>query len=267
MAKYGVYMIENIVNAKVYIGSSNNIEERISRHFYMLRNNKHHSSHLQNAFNKYGEENFKFHILKECREKDLIKWEQVYMNKYQATCPACGYNVSLKAGRVVLNEDSRKRVTEANRGRNVSIETRKKLSEIGKNRKYSEETRRKMSETRKGHKYNLGNKLSEEHKKKISKVHKGKKLSEETKKKISEANKGKKLSGETRKKLGETKKGNKYMLGKHHSEESRKKISDARKGKKRKPFSEEHKKKLSEAVKSYSQKQRELKEANKRKMF
>ena len=52
-------------------------------------------------------------------------------------------------------------------------------------RKCSEETKKKISEA------NKGRKLSAEHKKKISEAHKGKKLSEETKRKISEGHRGK----------------------------------------------------------------------------
>ena len=51
--------------------------------------------------------------------------------------------------------------------------------------KHSEETKRKMSEA------NKGKTFSEESKRKMSESHKGKTLSEETKRKMSEANKGK----------------------------------------------------------------------------
>lgn len=52
-------------------------------------------------------------------------------------------------------------------------------------RKCSEETKKKIS------KANKGRKLSDETKKKISEAHKGKKLSEETKRKIGEGHRGK----------------------------------------------------------------------------
>lgn len=52
-------------------------------------------------------------------------------------------------------------------------------------RRCSEETKKKISEA------NKGRKLSPEHKKKISEAHKGKKLSAETKQKISEGHRGK----------------------------------------------------------------------------
>ena len=48
----GVYMIKNIINGKVYIGSAVHLCDRLSKHFHDLTNNKHHSMHLQNAWNQ-----------------------------------------------------------------------------------------------------------------------------------------------------------------------------------------------------------------------
>jgi len=84
----------------------------------------------------------------------------------------------------------------------VSNETRKKLSEANKNP--SEETRRKMSESHKG------KTLSKESKRKMSESSKGKTHSEETKIKMSEARKGRSRpphSEETKRKLSEANKG------------------------------------------------------------
>jgi hypothetical protein len=67
--------------------------------------------------------------------------------------------------------------------------------------KHSSETRKKLSEARKG------KALSAEHRKKLSEAQRGKTLSAETRKKLSEANKGKTLSAETRKKLSDAHKG------------------------------------------------------------
>ena len=65
----------------------------------------------------------------------------------------------------------------------------------------SEETKKKISEAKKG------KKLSEEHRKKISESQKGHTSTDETKKKISATLKGHTVSEETRKKISEAKKG------------------------------------------------------------
>lgn len=58
-----IYCIKNILNNKVYIGSSVNFNKRKNLHLHYLKNNKHHSNHLQKAWNKYGKENFVFEII------------------------------------------------------------------------------------------------------------------------------------------------------------------------------------------------------------
>jgi group I intron endonuclease len=59
----GVYIILNLVNRHLYVGSTINLRKRIVLHRHKLRKNKHHSPHLQNAWNLYGEEAFKFGVL------------------------------------------------------------------------------------------------------------------------------------------------------------------------------------------------------------
>jgi group I intron endonuclease len=62
----------------------------------------------------------------------------------------------------------------------ISEETRNKISNANKGKKRSEESKQKMSESRKGEKhYNYGKPLSEEHKKNLSQSKKGKKTKEE----------------------------------------------------------------------------------------
>jgi hypothetical protein len=72
-----------------------------------------------------------------------------------------------------------------------SEETKRKLSEAKKGKKHSEETRRKHSERMKGeNNLNYGKSPSEETRRKRSEANKGKKHSEETRRKQSEAKKG-----------------------------------------------------------------------------
>ena len=58
----GIYKITNNINNKFYIGSSKNITKRFKEHKWRLKNNKHPNNKLQNSWNKYGEENFKFEV-------------------------------------------------------------------------------------------------------------------------------------------------------------------------------------------------------------
>lgn len=57
-----IYHIINKTNNKRYIGQTINFNIRKSTHLRNLRNNSHHSQKLQNAWNKYGEDNFEFNV-------------------------------------------------------------------------------------------------------------------------------------------------------------------------------------------------------------
>lgn len=85
----GVYRIINTINNHCYIGSTSSIRQyksnsgfyiRFKKHLIDLSNSKHHSKYLQNAWNKYGKENFKFEILSICPKEYTFKLEQWYIN-------------------------------------------------------------------------------------------------------------------------------------------------------------------------------------------
>jgi predicted GIY-YIG superfamily endonuclease len=78
----GVYCIENNINKKRYIGSSNNISYRFQKHLCELKNQRHRNKHLQAAVNKYGISSFNFSVLEECSLDDLRQREQSYIDKH-----------------------------------------------------------------------------------------------------------------------------------------------------------------------------------------
>lgn len=257
----GVYAIENLDNGKMLVGSSKNIFRRWKNYKTQLRSGEQNNPHFQASWIKHGEAAFEFLILEEypfddslpleVNKKVLLLLEDKWMDICQSRDPEYGYNLQ-HASCPIHSEETRKRISEANKGnknwlgKHHSLETIKKLSEMQKGIPKSEETRRKMSEAGKG------KVLSEEHKRKLSEAHKN--PSEEIRRKMSEARKGKPRSEETRRKMSEAMKGRKSnFLGKHHSETTRQKISEATKGEKNPNFgkhpSEETRRKMSEAHK------------------
>ena len=113
----GVYKIENSVNGKYYIGSSNNIYRRWKEHIKLLNRNNHHSPHLQFAWNKYGEKNFKFSILEECDEEILLEKEQFYIDMMNATDDSFGYNTAPFADKPFLTEAGKIKMINGNKER------------------------------------------------------------------------------------------------------------------------------------------------------
>lgn len=76
----GIYKIVNRINNKCYIGSSKHIHNRWYQHKHHLLNNKHHSLHLQSAWNLYHETNFYLEIIEECKLEELSSRENYYFD-------------------------------------------------------------------------------------------------------------------------------------------------------------------------------------------
>jgi len=128
----GIYLIKNLKNGKFYIGQAQNLHKRRIQHFSKLRTNKHSNSHLQSAWNKYGEKAFKFIVLEYISIEQLDERESYFVTLYRER-NLC-YNMQGGGN--------------SPRGRATSPETRQKLSNAIKGIKrlpFSEEHCRKMS--------------------------------------------------------------------------------------------------------------------------
>lgn len=125
MIEFGIYGIYNIVSNKWYVGQTADKKGFAGRWSVKRRNlnnnNKKPNCYLQNAWNKYGENNFKFVVLEvlNVRDKSLLaKREGYWINHYKSNDRKYGYNI--------------RKVSETNLGIKVgpkSGESRKKISE------------------------------------------------------------------------------------------------------------------------------------------
>lgn len=163
----GIYFYTNMHNNKFYLGSTLNFKARQGRHLRDLRRNKHPNSYLQNAFNKYGEENFKFKLIEyiEPNTKKLEEVEQKYLDKYFGK-DYC-YNLNPKAdrppdatGRKISNRHKEKlRQCNLNNqnwlGKKHSIETKEKLRQINSGKIILESTKNKISQKLSGKKHSI----------------------------------------------------------------------------------------------------------------
>lgn len=141
--KSGIYQIRNLVNGKLYIGSAENLQRRKCTHLNELRNSKHHSNRLQNAFNKYGEENFIFEVIEFCEDKNkLIEHEQYWIDRFETYNKEKGYNICDKAGKpknlkgYKFSEEHNKKISEAKTGIKLSEEHKNNVS-LGRTGKYT----------------------------------------------------------------------------------------------------------------------------------
>lgn len=85
----GIYKIENLINKKIYIGSSIDITKRWRKHKFELNKNIHPNTYLQRAWNKYGSSNFSFKIIEYCGQNNIASREQSYLNSLNPEYNLC----------------------------------------------------------------------------------------------------------------------------------------------------------------------------------
>lgn len=219
MHKPAIYIIKNIINNKIYIGSAINYKYRWRKHLKDFASNKN-SLYLQRSWNKYGNSIFSFSILEKIDYDDnlslleikkllLIK-EQYYLDtllfandwilKKNKNFRKLGYNINPVAGSSLGYKHTQKSkdiMSEKRKGIKKSKEHKLKIGIGNKDKIISKETREKIKLSLTGYKHTyeaktnmsksqLGRKHTKETKLKIGSVHKNKIVSNETKQKIKE---------------------------------------------------------------------------------
>ncbi len=239
----GVYAIVNLINNKMYIGSTTrSLRIRWYGHKCDLKRNKHSNRHLQSAWNKYGSKNFVFKILDECRIDDCTDCEQMWIDKFRSINKSMVYNIRKFAENNTgfkHSEKSRIKMSKAQIGRKLSPERKAKISGW----KHTPQARLKIS------KAGIGRKHTKEAIAKMSKRFKGKPLSAEHRANLSKAQRGRKHTPETRAKMSKSQKGRPSpMKGRHHSPETKLKLSKALRGR---IITQEHRTKISSSLKKW----------------
>lgn len=156
----GIYKIINVINNKFYVGSAVNFAKRKTKHWSLLRNNKHPNKHLQAAWIKYGEQAFVFVVVKEVSESDdILAAENVWLKEHvgqsycynkaaDATAPGIGTfgDKNPMWGKTFNHTESAKRnIGAASKGRVQSEETKAKRRATMQGHQVSSITRMKIS--------------------------------------------------------------------------------------------------------------------------
>lgn len=151
----GIYEIRNIVNNKRYIGQSQNMYVRISKHIFLLRSNNHCNKHLQSAWNQYGENSFECSVLEYCSNEQLNEKELFWIDYYKSNNKDFGYNIRLNPfdnrGLKWTDEQREKMIQHINedgsyyRNHIIPKETLEKAWQSSRNKIWSDEERDRHS--------------------------------------------------------------------------------------------------------------------------
>jgi len=134
--KYILYEHRNKANGKRYIGITNNKTKR----WYGKGKHYDRCPHFWAAIQKYGWDNFEHNvILSELTREEANGLERLFIEMFRTREKAFGYNVAEGGG-----------VSLSMLGKHHSEETRRKMSEAQRGRKMPEEQKRRHSEHMKG---------------------------------------------------------------------------------------------------------------------
>lgn len=131
-----IYILQNKINLKVYVGKTHDPEGRYKAHLYTANGNTIYNKYLiHKAINKYGKDNFSFQIIEEYEnEQESLDAECFWIEFFQSDVNRFGneYGYNLTAGGDGISglkhsQEAKDKVSKANTGRIFSQKTREQM--------------------------------------------------------------------------------------------------------------------------------------------
>jgi group I intron endonuclease len=178
----GIYKITNIVSGKAYVGGTDNVQKRWTKHKWLLCLGLHKLKALQEDWNKEGANKFEFNIVLQLPKLPKAEFKLLKTEKETEVLAATpnNYNRTIGAGDFGfrLSNDTKKELSKFNKKKWDNPEYKKRLSEIHMKkwadgeykRKATKETREKQSLAKKLYYEKTGG-MKEETKEKLSRIH------------------------------------------------------------------------------------------------
>jgi group I intron endonuclease len=126
--KFGIYKLTNLINKKIYIGKTNNLDRRLHEH-QKSKNNQ----IIHKAIKKYNWNNFDIEILAEFEVVDnleLLALETAFIEYFKSLTSQWGYNVCLfsnDSSGIIRSEEFKEKIRKMNLGKRLSEEHKRKI--------------------------------------------------------------------------------------------------------------------------------------------
>lgn len=136
--KSGIYVIQNNVNQKKYVGKALDIYRRIKAHVTALNTKDvNENRHLINSWHKYGRDSFSYYVVeyiydedKDSLEQKLKEQELYWIENLGTLDREKGYNLRLDSeGKCIVSDETREKCRESQIKRFSDENVRKELSD------------------------------------------------------------------------------------------------------------------------------------------
>ena len=112
-----IYKIQNKINKKIYIGQTvGTLQHRISQH----KSNSKKKSVINMAIRKYGWDNFVAEVIDSAKSIEELNQKEIYWIEYYKSISPNGYNLELGGKNALHEEETRNKISKANKGRFLS---------------------------------------------------------------------------------------------------------------------------------------------------